>query len=694
MPMHSAAQATSHSPKMSPTPSTIHRTTCHSPSHLSTLSIPDISEDLMALDVGGGPAIPIVSPASPPVMSAALNPAHSPLPIKQTQHSSIAKSVMSTPAMTRTNSGGRDIDHLAPPPTSAAIGLGLNLSDTPVATAPNSPRIRATTLDIPGLTKSKVSPDGRIANRDIGAKLVIVMVGLPARGKSYITKKVARYLNWLQHDTEIFNVGKRRRIAAGAPDGLVSTSGPVTAANLLKLSNTSFAPLPPPANGHKRTDSSVSDIAGGLDQSAAFFDPANKAAAELREKVALETLDELLEYVLTRGSIGILDATNSTLQRRKAIVDRVREVAGKELGVLFLESECHDQQLLEANMRLKLSGPDYKGQDPVKALEDFKKRVAIYEKNYVTLGEYEEKQGMQYIKMIDVGRKVVTHQVKGFLSAQTVYFLLNFNLAHRQIWITRHGESTDNVLGKIGGDAPLSEEGKKYGKALTSFMEHQRTLFRQRQLQKHESAHMPPRAGDITPPNPEYSKGDSMDEDGRPAEKNFCVWTSMLQRSIQTAQYFDEEEFDIKEMRMLNELSAGVAEGKTYNDIKSIWPDQYALRRADKLHYRYPGVGGESYLDVINRLRAVIVEVERMTDHVLLIGHRVVARVLLAYFLGLDRRDVAKLDVPLGRIYGLEPKPYGTQFNTYQYNPETQWFDQIPNSQLMSEEGTLVKVNN
>lgn len=60
-------------------------------------------------------------------------------------------------------------------------------------------------------------------------------------------------------------------------------------------------------------------------------------------------------------------------------------------------------------------------------------------------------------------------------------------------------------------------------------------------------------------------------------------------------------------------------------------------------------------MDVINRLRAVIVEVERMTDHVLLIGHRVVARVLLAYFLGLDRKDVAKLDVPLGRIYGLEP---------------------------------------
>lgn len=230
-------------------------------------------------------------------------------------------------------------------------------------------------MDIPGLTKSKVSPDGRIANRDVGAKLVIVMVGLPARGKSYITKKVARYLNWLQHDTEIFNVGRRRRIAAGAPDNFASATKPATASSLLKLSSTSFSS--PPANNHRRTDSNISDIAGGLNQSAAFFDPANKAAAELREKVALETLDELLEYVLHRGSVGILDATNSTRGRRQAIIDRVREVAGKELGVLFLESECHDQQLLEANMRLKLSGPDYKGQDPVKALEDFKQRGAF-----------------------------------------------------------------------------------------------------------------------------------------------------------------------------------------------------------------------------------------------------------------------------------------------------------------------------
>ena len=254
------------------------------------------------------------------------------------------------------------------------------------------------------------------------------------------------------------------------------------------------------------------------------------------------------------------------------------------------------------------------------------------------------------LQMIDVGRKIVSHQIRGFLSAQTVYYLLNFNLSARQIWITRHGESMDNVNGKIGGDSDLSEVGQHYGQALTKFIKHERESWDARQQFKAMSTHFPPRPGDTTPPNPEYSSADSDS-----SAKSFCVWTSMLKRSIQTAQYFDEDDFDIKQMRMLDELNAGSMEGLTYEEIKTQHQDEYELRRQDKLHYRYPGAGGESYLDIINRLRAVIVEVERMTDHVLLVGHRSIARVLLAYFKGLNRNDVADLDVPLGMLYMLEP---------------------------------------
>ena len=283
--------------------------------------------------------------------------------------------------------------------------------------------------------------------------------------------------------------------------------------------------------------------------------------------------------------------------------------------------------------------------------------------------------------MVDVGRKVVSHQIRGFLSAQTVYYLLNFNLAPRQIWITRHGESLDNVNGKIGGDSDLSENGHMYAKALTRFMRHERKVWDVRQLNKALSTHFPPLPGDTTPPNPEYSyHGDKADSEH--SSKNFCVWTSMLKRSIQTAQYFDEEDFDVKQMKMLDELNAGTMEGMTYNEIRTRFAEEYATRKRDKLHYRYPGAGGEGYLDIINRLRAVIVEVERMTDHVLLVGHRSVARVLLAYFMGLKREDVADLDVPLGMLYMLEPKPYGVEFRAYRYNSKTDWFDEVKDYEL------------
>ena len=50
-------------------------------------------------------------------------------------------------------------------------------------------------------------------------------------------------------------------------------------------------------------------------------------------------------------------------------------------------------------MRLKLSGPDYKDQDPIAALDDFKKRVALYEQKYVPLGAYEERNNMPYVQV-------------------------------------------------------------------------------------------------------------------------------------------------------------------------------------------------------------------------------------------------------------------------------------------------------
>ena len=38
------------------------------------------------------------------------------------------------------------------------------------------------------------------------------------------------------------------------------------------------------------------------------------------------------------------------------------------------------------------------------------------------------------------------------------------------IYLTRHGESQNNLFGKIGGNAELSERGEKYALALNTFI--------------------------------------------------------------------------------------------------------------------------------------------------------------------------------------------------------------------------------
>ena len=128
---------------------------------------------------------------------------------------------------------------------------------------------------------------------------------------------------------------------------------------------------------------------------------------------------------------------------------------------------------------------------------------------------------------------------------------------------------------------------------------------------------------------------------------------------------------------MLNELNAGDFKRLTYKEIEHNFPLEFSEQRQDKLHYIYPGVGGEGYLQVISRLRDMVRDIKRIIDHVLIIGHRSIARILMAYFMDLSRNDIADLDVPLGNLFVIESKPYVVDFHAYKYNEESQWFDEV-----------------
>lgn len=251
-------------------------------------------------------------------------------------------------------------------------------------------------------------------------KMALVMVGLPARGKSYIARKLARYLRWRGQETRVFNVGAARRETVG---------------------------------------SQVSHD---------FFDPDNPEGRKERMRLAEVVLKDMLRWLSQSGQVAIYDATNSTRERRAWIRDSCR---AQGVTVVFIETVCDDPRVIDRNLRdTKLHSPDYVGMAPEEALADFKKRIAHYEKAYATVGDDE---GMS-VKLIDEGKKVVVHNIDGAVMSRIVYFLMNLRTKRRPIWLTRHGESQFNVEDRIGGDSPLSARGHEFARALAGFMQTRR----------------------------------------------------------------------------------------------------------------------------------------------------------------------------------------------------------------------------
>ena len=63
-----------------------------------------------------------------------------------------------------------------------------------------------------------------------------------------------------------------------------------------------------------------------------------------------------------------------------------------------------------------------------------------------------------------------------------------------------------------------------------------------------------------------------------------AVWTSTLQRTIQTAEQLP---FPKLRWKVLDEIQAGIFDGWTYPQIQEHMPEEYAARKRDKLSYRY-----------------------------------------------------------------------------------------------------------
>lgn len=153
---------------------------------------------------------------------------------------------------------------------------------------------------------------------------------------------------------------------------------------------------------------------------------------------------------------------------------------------------------------------------------------------------------------------------------------MNLHTLPRTFFLTRHGQSEYNLLGKIGGDSGLTPAGLEYARRLADFardhIAHQKIL-------------------------------DPVTGEERVASRPARLWTSTLRRTKETAQFLEHPplqhtwdngdtgewmQFRPMARRNLDELYAGSCDGMTYKEIEQVFPDEFKRRQDDKLAYRYP----------------------------------------------------------------------------------------------------------
>ena len=383
-------------------------------------------------------------------------------------------------------------------------------------------------------------------------KLIVAMVGLPARGKSTIANKIKHNLKRHGIKTEIFNNGVLRR-----------RYGP--------------------------KDSAMAE----------FYHPSNIEGALFREKIAIMNLKMAQKFLLNGGQVAILDATNVSKKRRMLISEFF-----KDYPLIFLECVNNNEEILDANIRKKIQSPEFNHLTREEAIEHFKTRIEYYTIIYSPLSDEKN-----FIKLDSLHSRILTESISETLPFYDLLRDLLVTDVVKSLFLIRHGETFFNLENRIGGDSPLTENGKKQA----------------HQLGMHFSKKIIPRIFCST--------------------KTRCIETAEIIASYQT-------KTEIIKLKEFDEINSGVCEGMSYEEIKEKMPEVYESRKKDKYHYVYPQ--GEGYVTMQDRITLGIKKVlhlSRVGDNIMIIGHRAVNRMILAHFLYRRKEDVPYIYIPQDQYY-------------------------------------------
>lgn len=250
-------------------------------------------------------------------------------------------------------------------------------------------------------------------------KFVIVMVGLPARGKSFIANKLIHYLNWLTIDCKSFQVSQYR------------------------------------------------ETMGIKNPSLQFFNSSIDSNLQLRERARIMAFNDMRHWLDENSGIrvAILDSSNITKLSR----DNLQKDC-KQLGynILFIESYCDpNHNIIEYTINEIAKSTNCEDLEKFKL--EYKAKIKLYEDRYESI-DSEKDNEKSFVKLTNINESLLINKIENYLMSKIIFFIINLNVKPKYIWLSRHGESQFNLHGKIGGDSSLSQRGERYAKQLNSML--------------------------------------------------------------------------------------------------------------------------------------------------------------------------------------------------------------------------------
>lgn len=153
-----------------------------------------------------------------------------------------------------------------------------------------------------------------------------------------------------------------------------------------------------------------------------------------------------------------------------------------------------------------------------------------------------------------------------------------------QIYLCRHGESTFNVEGRLGGDPPLTQKGIRQAEEIALFLQ-----------DKHIQ----------------------------------IAYHSLLERAKQTAAIISHylQETDFIKVPDLAEIRYGSLDSLTIQDVRERFPNEVAQRRHNK--WKWKLLDGENYEEAAQRITPFLEDICRKEGAYAIIGHKAINRLIL-----------------------------------------------------------------